>query len=200
MLDILAISGPIYFSIAIGFFTTRFGLFAKTDRRVFAKFVINLAAPALLFKAVAERPIAEILNVNYILAYLLGTLALIGLGMFWCRYIARLDQTSSAFCTMGMACSNSTLMGYPVLLLTVPTIAGVAMALVTCTAKLLPQVGNQTLSEAPGIVASVLSQFVATAQSVEVVPTQRTTLVNEAPFSYAPMSGRYGAIALVVPA
>ena len=129
MLDILAISGPIYFSIAIGFFTTRFGLFAKTDRRVFAKFVINLAAPALLFKAVAERPIAEILNVNYILAYLLGTLALIGLGMFWCRYIARLDQTSSAFCTMGMACSNSTLMGYPVLLLTVPSIAGVAMAL-----------------------------------------------------------------------
>ncbi len=37
MLDILAITGPIYFSIAVGYLATRFGLFAKTDRQVFGK-------------------------------------------------------------------------------------------------------------------------------------------------------------------
>ena len=131
MLDILAITGPIYFSIAVGYLATRFGLFARTDRQVFGKFVINLAAPALLLKALAERPIGEILNFDYILAYLVGTLAVVGLGLFWCRRIARMNPTTSALCAMGMACSNSVFIGYPVLLLTLPPVAGVAMALNT---------------------------------------------------------------------
>ena len=131
MLDILAITGPIYFSMAIGFIATRLGLFAKTDRQVFGKFIINIAVPAMLFKAMSERPSSEILNVNYMLTYLAGTLALACLGLFWCRSIARLDPTTSAFYTMGMTCSNSVFIGYPVILLTVAPIAGVAMALNT---------------------------------------------------------------------
>ncbi len=131
MLDILAITGPIYICIAIGFLTTRFGLFAKADSYVFGKFVVNLAVPSLLFKTLAERSIGEILNVDYVLAYLVGTFAVIGLGLFWCRKVARLNPTTGAFYTMGMACSNSVLVGYPVLLLTLPSVAGVAMALNT---------------------------------------------------------------------
>ena len=45
MLQILAITGPIYLLIAAGFLTTRAGLFARADMRVFGKFVINLALP-----------------------------------------------------------------------------------------------------------------------------------------------------------
>ena len=131
MLDILAITGPIYFSIAVGYLATRFGLFAKTDRQVFGKFVINLAVPALLLKALAERPIGEILNFDYILAYLVGTFVVIGLWILWCRRFARMSPTTSALCAMGMACSNSVFIGYPVLLLTLPPVAGVAMALNT---------------------------------------------------------------------
>ncbi|MFB0934370.1 MAG: AEC family transporter [Propionivibrio sp.] len=131
MLDILAITGPIYLSIAAGYLATRFGFFARTDRQVFGKFVINLAVPALLLKALAERSISEILNFDYILAYLAGTLVVIGLGLFWCRRIRRMHPTTSALCAMGMACSNSVFIGYPVLLLTLPPVAGVAMALNT---------------------------------------------------------------------
>lgn len=131
MLDILAITGPIYLSIAAGYLATRFGFFARTDRQVFGKFVINLAVPALLLKALAERSISEILNFDYILAYLAGTLVVIGLGLFWCRRIGRMNPTTSALCAMGMACSNSVFIGYPVLLLTLPPVAGVAMALNT---------------------------------------------------------------------
>ena len=129
MFDILEIICPIYFSIAIGFFSTRLGLFGKTDRDVIGKFVIHIAVPSLLFKAVAERQIGEILNINYVLTYLAGTLLLIALGMLWCRKVARLSPTTSAFYTMGMACSNSSFMGYPVLLITVAPVAGIAMAL-----------------------------------------------------------------------
>ncbi len=131
MLDILAITGPIYFSIAVGFIATRLGLFARTDKQVFGRFVINIAVPTMLFKAMAERSIGEVLNPSYILAYLAGTLFLAGLGLFWWRRIARVSPTTSALYTMGITCSNSVFIGYPVLLLTVAPVAGVAMALNT---------------------------------------------------------------------
>lgn len=129
MLDILAMTAPIYFSMAVGYAATRFGLFGKADRLVFNRFIINLAAPALLFKALAETPIGDILNVDYMLAYLLGTLSVVGLSLFWCRRFARFDRTTGALFAMGTSCSNSVFIGYPVLLLTLPPVAGVAMAL-----------------------------------------------------------------------
>lgn len=129
MLDILAITGPIYFTIALGFLTTRIGLFDKSDMRIFGKFVINLALPALLFNALAQRNIREILDARYVVAYLSGTLLVLGLGWFWCRRRAGLGQTGSAIYVMGMTCSNSGYVGYPILLLTLPQVAGVALAL-----------------------------------------------------------------------
>ena len=81
MLDILAITGPIYLTIALGYFLTRRGLFARADMRVLGQFVINLALPALLFNALAQRKLADILNGRYLLIYALGSLAAMGLGL-----------------------------------------------------------------------------------------------------------------------
>lgn len=129
MLEILAITGPIYITIGVGFLATRLGLFSKADMRVFGKFVINLALPALLFNALAQRQIGEILNGSYLLAYLAGTLAVVGLGYFWCRRFAGLNPTISTVYVMGMSCPNSGFVGYPILLLTLAPVAGVALAL-----------------------------------------------------------------------
>ena len=60
MLDILAITGPIYLAIALGYATTRWGVFARADMRVFGKFTLYLALPALLFNALSQRSVAEI--------------------------------------------------------------------------------------------------------------------------------------------
>ena len=79
MPDILAITGPIYLTIALGFATTRLGLFSKSDLRVLGKFVINLALPALLFNALAQRSLGEILNGRYLLVYAAGSLLALGL-------------------------------------------------------------------------------------------------------------------------
>jgi malonate transporter len=129
MLNILAITGPIYIAIFLGIVTTRTGLFVKADMRVLGKFVINLALPALLFNALAQHPIREILNPGYLLAYLAGSLVVLGLGWVWCRRFANLSQTASTFYVMGMSCSNSGFVGYPILLLTLAPVAGVALAL-----------------------------------------------------------------------
>ncbi|MDB5930487.1 MAG: Auxin Efflux Carrier [Polaromonas sp.] len=129
MLDILAITGPIYITILLGFLTTRWGLFNAADMRVLGKFVINLALPALLFNSLAQRSLGEILNGSYLLVYASGSLLTLGLGWLWARRAAGRDGTTSAYYAMGMACSNSGFVGYPILLLTLGPVAGVILGL-----------------------------------------------------------------------
>ncbi|MET0962416.1 MAG: AEC family transporter [Noviherbaspirillum sp.] len=129
MLDILAITSPIYLAILLGFICTRMGVFAKADMRVLGTFVVKLALPALVFNALAQRQIGDILNASYMLAYLGASLVVIGLGYAWGRCVARQGPVTSAFYAMGMMSSNSSFIGYPILLLTLPAVAGVALAL-----------------------------------------------------------------------
>ena len=129
MLAILTITLPIYLAIAVGFLTTRLGLFARADMRVFGKFVINLALPAMLFNALSQRCIGDILNLSYLLAYLVGSLAVLALFYGGARRLGRLGSLQSCFVAMGSSCSNSGFVGYPILLLTMAPVAGVALAL-----------------------------------------------------------------------
>ncbi|MDH5538492.1 MAG: AEC family transporter [Rhizobacter sp.] len=137
MLDVLAITGPIYLAIALGFATTRWGLFSKADMQVFGKFVINLALPALLFRALSTRPIGEIFNLTFLLAYAIGSLGLLALSLFWARRLRGMGHAASTFHAMGMTCSNSGFVGYPILLLTFAPVAGVALALCMVVENLL---------------------------------------------------------------
>lgn len=130
MLDILAITGPIYLCIALGYLATRHGLFDRADMRVFGKFVINLALPALLFNALSQRSVGEIFNGPYLRAYALGSLFLLSAAVLWYRKLGREGMGRSAILAMGMSCPNSGYVGYPVLLLTLGApVAGVALAL-----------------------------------------------------------------------
>lgn len=129
MHDILTITGPIYLLIAIGYLTTRASLFAKADMRVLGKFVLNLALPALIFNAMAQRPLGDILNLGYLLAYLVGTLTVMALGLLWCRRSAVAKGPAGVIAVMGMSCSNSSFVGYPIVLLALPAAAGIAFAL-----------------------------------------------------------------------
>jgi predicted permease len=129
MLDILAITGPIYFCIALGYAVTRWGLFAKAEMRVLGKFVINLALPALLFNAISQRPLREVMHADYLLAYALGSLTVMLAGYAWARYVQRSALSYRAYFAMGMSCSNSGYVGYPVALLALGPVAGVALAL-----------------------------------------------------------------------
>jgi len=128
-LHILGITGPIYLAIALGYGFTRSGLFAKADLQVMGKFVLNLALPALLFNSLAERRLADILNAHYLLAYALGSL-LVGLGgLLWARQVKQHSLSYSSMMAMGMSCPNSGFVGYPIMLLTLGPVAGVALAL-----------------------------------------------------------------------
>lgn len=129
MLDILAITTPIYAIVLIGFATTRLGLFSREDMRVLGRFAVNLLLPALTFRALSQRPIGETFDATYVGAYLAATLTLIALVYLWARKVGRLGAVASAMSAMGAASSNSGFVGYPTLLLTQPQVAGVALAL-----------------------------------------------------------------------
>ncbi|MBU4518765.1 MAG: AEC family transporter [Gammaproteobacteria bacterium] len=129
MLDILAITGPIYLCIAAGYASVRWNLFTKADMRVFGKFVIQIALPALLFNALASRPLGEVVHTGYLLAFTAGSLALIGGALWFARSVQRKSLTESAYVAMGMTCSNSGYVGYPVMLLLFGPLGGVILAL-----------------------------------------------------------------------
>lgn len=129
MLDILTITGPIYLCIAAGYASVRWGMFSKADMRVFGQFVIQIALPALLFNALASRPLAEVMHPAYLLTYTVGSLAVLLGAIGWSRRLLGKGLTESAYMAMGMTCANSGYVGYPVMLLLFGPLAGVILAL-----------------------------------------------------------------------
>lgn len=132
MFDILAITAPIYIAIALGYGLTRWGFFQKTDMRAFGTFVVKVAMPALLFNALSQRKVSDILNGEYVGAYALASLLTLGLSIFWAVRGSKTSRSLSSCLAMGMSCPNSGFVGYPVMLLSLgplASVAGVALAL-----------------------------------------------------------------------
>jgi len=128
MTNIFAITFPIYAAIAIGYVLVKREWFAKDEMRTLGKYVLNLALPALIFNAVASRRISEVLHPDYILAYALGGVAVAAAsyGLFSLRGT---DPRRRALGVMGSTCPNNGFIGYPIMLLTFPDLAGVILAL-----------------------------------------------------------------------
>lgn len=128
MLDILTITFPIFAAIALGYGTTRAGVFAASDMRVLGKYVLNIALPALLFSAVGKRDLSEVLNIGYMSAFLVGGLATIAIS--YLVFAAQgIGPARRAIGAMGSSCPNSGYVGFPVMLLLFQDKAGVILAL-----------------------------------------------------------------------
>lgn len=134
MPDILSITAPLYLLMALGFVAARQAWLDAADARVIGQFVVRFALPALLFRMVASRQLAEVLHGRFLLAYAAGSLVAFGLGWWWAR---RHPASRRALTGMGMACSNTGFIGTPVLLSWMGPGAGTALALVLMVENLL---------------------------------------------------------------
>ena len=128
-IEILGITGPIYLAIALGYLATRHGVFSPSDMPLLGKFTIQIALPALLFNALSQRSLGEIFQPQYLAAYALGSLLVMGAGLWWARRVQGHSASYSSMMAMGMSCPNSGFVGYPIMLLTLGPVAGVALAL-----------------------------------------------------------------------
>lgn len=138
MLQTLAITGPIYMVIALGFLAGRFGLFSRPDMRVLGTFVIKFALPALVFTALSQQRVGDILNGRYLFAYALGSVAVMMFAFSWGRWRQGKGQAQSALSGLGMSSSNSGYVGYPIAVQVLgPATAAVALALCMVVENLL---------------------------------------------------------------
>ena len=138
MLSILALTTPIYLLIGAGYAATRSGLFARTDMRVMGKYAIHLALPAVLFNALSQRQLGEIINPVFLAAYAGGSLLAMGAGLWWARRAQGLAPSASAMVGLGMCSSNSGFIGFPLAAQVVgPSTAAIALALAMLVENLL---------------------------------------------------------------
>ena len=109
MLEILAITGPIFLLIGTGFAAVRSGLLERAGIRPLGTFVVNFALPAMLFKTMAERRLDEALHWDMVIAYGLGSLLMVALTLAFTRFVQRRDLLTGAVFSMGTAMANSSL-------------------------------------------------------------------------------------------
>ena len=125
---VFTITFPIYAAIALGYVLVRMGWFSQADTRLFGRFVLNVALPALLFHALATRDVTEIFQPSYALVFMMGGIATIVLGWVWFR-LTEPQSPRRALALMGISCPNSGFIGYPVMLLLLPDQAGLILGL-----------------------------------------------------------------------
>lgn len=112
MLSVLAISGPIFFIIFLGFVAVKANLLRSEEARALGAFVINFALPALLFKALAQRPAALLLDPILIGHY--GGGSLLVFSLITLIMARRHRPQKAAAIAVGTSLSNSAFMGFPI--------------------------------------------------------------------------------------
>lgn len=128
MLAILAITGPIFILIAVGFAAVRLRVLATTDMRALGVFVINFALPALLFTAMSAGSVTQTLRLDLLLPYALGSLAVVGLVVALAMTVLQRKLQMAAVLAMGMSVSNSAFIGFPIAQQLSPGTASAALA------------------------------------------------------------------------
>lgn len=137
MLATLALTGPVYLLISVGYAAVRLGVFSQMELRVLGRFVIQLALPALLFKSLLQSPRPDGPEGLYLLAYAAGSLASLALVRAWARHVRGQAPAAAALSGLGAAASNSGLIGYPIVAQWLGPTAGLGLALCMLVENLL---------------------------------------------------------------
>ena len=69
MLAIFNIMAPIFILIGMGYGAIRFGMFEFSQLQGLGKFVLKVGLPALVFYAIASKPITQVFQPIYLAGY-----------------------------------------------------------------------------------------------------------------------------------
>ena len=140
MLAIVSITAPIFLIILLGFLAVRVGWVAREGTVAMGRYVLSFALPALLFHAVASRPLGQVLVPGFLLAYVGGSLLAFAIGVAVAAAVRRTHPLDNAFFGMGVAMSNSGYIVYALVsrILGPEGLSAVAMAILTEILVILP--------------------------------------------------------------
>lgn len=114
MFNILAITAPIYLIIALGSTSVWAGVFKREQMSVLGMFLLKVSLPCLIFRAISQYRLQEVLNLDYLGVYALASLLTFGFGLAYGLYVCQHGRSRSALYGQGMAASNSVFIGYPI--------------------------------------------------------------------------------------
>ncbi|MEH6576907.1 MAG: AEC family transporter [Amphritea sp.] len=114
--QVFNITGPVFAIIAIGYLAIKYSILSRDASKSLAGFTVNFALPALLFKAISERPLSQLFNSDYLLVYAGGSLLSFTALFLIYRKLRQEKLAASAIFAMGGSFSNSLMIGYPVIL------------------------------------------------------------------------------------
>jgi predicted permease len=129
VLDILAITTPIFFIIGLGYLARAGGIIEAAPLQGVGTFVMYFALPALVIRALTKNPLGEVFNPSYLLAYGGGSLAVFLIGLTLATRLQRKPLGTGAIQALGMSASNSGFIGYPVAAMALGPPAAIILAL-----------------------------------------------------------------------
>lgn len=150
MLAILAIIAPIFLLIGLGYLAVRSGAFPADRLPALGLLVARFALPALILNSLSSRAPGEMLNGHYLAAYAAGSLAMLLLGTGWAMLARQQSLPRAALYGLGMSCSNSAFVGYPIVHQLLGPVATLALALTMVVENLLLLPLGIALSQADG--------------------------------------------------
>lgn len=114
MFEILAITTPIFLIIGMGYVAMLLRIVSREQMQGVGNFVMYFALPALVIRALTQNPLEEVFNVDYLLAYGLGSVMIFSLALGLAVFIRKKSLQNGAMFALGMSASNSAFTGYPV--------------------------------------------------------------------------------------
>lgn len=140
MLAIVSITTPIFLLIAIGYAAVRWRILPHEAIPGLGRFVLYFAMPGLIIHTLSSMKIEEVIDTSFILAYGLGSLLMLGLGLLISLKLFKDEPVLASLKAMGVSMSNTPYFGFPVLLQVVGGTAAQAfsMALLVETLVIIP--------------------------------------------------------------
>jgi malonate transporter len=129
MLNAFAAISPLFLLIGLGYLAVRTGYLQPAWRAALGGFVLRVALPVLLFRSVMRNPVSETLDGPFLAAFTAGSLAVLALGWLWMRLVRRQSLETAAIAALGMCCSNSSFVGFPVAAQFIGDTAAIALSL-----------------------------------------------------------------------
>lgn len=128
MYAILSATAPIYLVVAVGYLTTRRGMFSPTTIREMSKFVTQVALPCLIFLNLFDASPTDIANPTYLLTYFGAMATMMCLGLLYSRLRGQ-RAVRGAWTAMAFGGTNNGFVGFPLLLFVVPHVAALAVGM-----------------------------------------------------------------------
>ena len=95
MISALSITGTLFLIISIGYLSLRWQFLNRDLLNLLISYVLYFALPAVIFNALSNQVPSEIINLNYLLPYLIATIIVLILGYLISKYLWGTNPTAT---------------------------------------------------------------------------------------------------------